>query len=107
MSHRGAATTALVDDAAAASIQMPAPHAIDVSDIARRDEYALLGTLLARAPDAALLERISRIRSDDTPLGNAHAGLAHAASLARPERIEREYFELFIGVGRGELLPYG
>ena len=107
MSHRGAATTALVDDAAAASIQMPAPHAIDVSDIARRDEYALLGTLLARAPDAALLERISRIRSDDTPLGNAHAGLAHAASLARPERIEREYFELFIGVGRGELVPYG
>ena len=30
-----------------------------------------------------------------------------AASRTNAERVEREYFNLFIGLGRGELLPYG
>ncbi len=30
-----------------------------------------------------------------------------AASDAAVERVEREFFDLFIGLGRGELLPYG
>ena len=30
-----------------------------------------------------------------------------AASATDVERVEREYFDLFIGLGRGELLPYG
>ena len=30
-----------------------------------------------------------------------------AASRTTSERVEREYFDLFIGLGRGELLPYG
>ena len=42
-----------------------------------------------------------------TPLGVAHAALAQAASDTDAERVEREYFNLFIGLGRGELLPYG
>jgi len=33
--------------------------------------------------------------------------LAEAASRTTAERVEREYFNLFIGLGRGELLPYG
>src|SRR5207302_1726370 len=41
------------------------------------------------------------------PLGLAHAALAEAASEADPVRVEREFFELFIGLGRGELMPYG
>ena len=40
------------------------------------------------------------------PLGRAHAGLAEAAGRLDAEQIEREYFNLFVGVGRGELLPY-
>ena len=39
--------------------------------------------------------------------GSAHAALADAASRTNAERVEREYFDLFIGLGRGELLPYG
>ena len=42
-----------------------------------------------------------------TPLGVAHAALAQAASETNVERVEREFFDLFIGLGRGELLPYG
>jgi TorA maturation chaperone TorD len=80
---------------------------MDDIDTARAQEYALLSVLLARAPDAALLARLAELRGDASPLGLAHAALAEAASRASLERLEREYFDLFIGLGRGELLPYG
>jgi TorA maturation chaperone TorD len=80
---------------------------IDDIDAARAEEYTLLAVLLARAPDAPLLRRIAALRSDDTVIGRAHAALAQAADCADVGTIEREYFELFIGIGRGELLPYG
>jgi TorA maturation chaperone TorD len=80
---------------------------VDEVDAARAQEYALLSVLLARAPDAALLERVATLRGDPSPLGLAHAALADAAGRTNVERIEREYFDLFIGIGRGELLPYG
>ena len=74
---------------------------------ARAQEYALLATLLGRAPDAKLLAGLASLRGDATPLGIAHAALAQAASETTVERVEREFFNLFIGLGRGELLPYG
>jgi TorA maturation chaperone TorD len=80
---------------------------VEETDAARAQEYALLAALLARAPDAALLKRLSELRGDLTPLGVAHVALAEAASKAKVEQIEREYFDLFIGIGRGELMPYG
>jgi TorA maturation chaperone TorD len=80
---------------------------VDEVDAARAQEYALLSILLARAPDAALLERLATLCGDPSPLGLAHAALAEAAERTNVERIEREYFNLFIGLGRGELLPYG
>jgi len=83
------------------------PDAIADVDAARAREYALLATLLARAPDAELLERLARLRGDASPLGMAHVALAQAASETTADRLQREYFDLFIGVGRGELLPYG
>lgn len=79
---------------------------LDEVESGRAQEYALLAVLLARAPDRALLERIARLRGNATPLGGAHAALAGAAAAADPDKLEREYFELFIGVGRSELLPY-
>src|SRR2546430_2852275 len=80
---------------------------VDEVDAARAQEYALLSVLLARAPDASLLERLATLRGDPSPLGLAHAALAEAAQSTNVERVEREYFDLFIGLGRGELLPYG
>jgi TorA maturation chaperone TorD len=47
------------------------------------------------------------LRADASPLGLAHAALAEAAAQTNAERVEREFFDLFIGLGRGELLPYG
>ena|SRR5436190_2354286 len=80
---------------------------IDEIDLARSREYALLSALLARAPDADLLARLARLGGDASPLGVAHVALAEAAANAGITKVEREYFNLFIGLGRGELLPYG
>jgi TorA maturation chaperone TorD/DNA-binding transcriptional regulator YdaS (Cro superfamily) len=82
------------------------PAEVDELDAARSRQYALLAVLLARAPDAHLLARIATLRGDASPLGLAQVALAEAAAAANVERIEREFFELFIGIGRGELLPY-
>jgi TorA maturation chaperone TorD len=80
---------------------------LDEIDAARAQEYALLAALLARAPDADLLASLAQLRGDASPLGLTHVQLAEAAAKANVERVEREYFNLFIGIGRGELLPYG
>lgn len=80
--------------------------AVDLIDAGRAQEYALLATLLSSAPSHALLEQLSQLNGDATPLGRAHASLAEAASVAVAAVVEREYFDLFVGVGRGDLLPY-
>jgi TorA maturation chaperone TorD len=80
---------------------------VDEVDLARAQEYALIAALLMRAPDAALLANLATLRGDDTPLGLAHAGLADAAGRTEVAQVEREFFDLFIGIGRGEFLPYG
>jgi TorA maturation chaperone TorD len=84
-------------------IEKDAVHPIDA---ARAQEYGLLATLLAATPSRALLEQIAQLGGDATPLGRAHAALAEAAAKAVAGEVEREYFDLFVGLGRGELLPY-
>jgi TorA maturation chaperone TorD len=105
-------TVETVTDTHRAMLRSDAKHPdtigdVDEVDAARAAEYALLAVLLARAPDQPLLDRLAGLRGDATPLGLAHAALAEAASCTNAERVEREYFDLFIGLGRGELLPYG
>ncbi len=79
----------------------------DEIERARAQEYALLSVLLARAPSGDLLTEIAGLTGDVSPLGQAHAALAQAAAVVECEQIEREFFDLFVGVGRGELMPYG
>jgi len=81
-------------------------EAVDPIDAERAQEYALLAVLLSSAPSATLLKQITQLDGDATPLGRAHATLAEAASVAVASEVEREYFDLFVGLGRGELLPY-
>ena len=79
---------------------------VDDTELARAQEYALLATLLAKSPDTQLLQRLSRLRGDASPLGVAHVAHGEAAARADVDRVGREYFDLFVGLGRGELLPY-
>ena len=75
-------------------------------DQLRADLYGLLAALLARAPDKALLRKLAGLSGDDSELGRAVATLARLSAEMGPARIEREFTALFIGLGRGELLPY-
>lgn len=97
---------ALARSRRAASLTASAADVDDI-DAARGREYALLSALLARPPDRSLLERLAGLSGDSSPLGVVHAALAQAARQTNAEQVEREYFDLFIGLGRGELLPYG
>ncbi|MEH2508796.1 TorA maturation chaperone TorD [Nitrobacteraceae bacterium AZCC 1564] len=79
---------------------------LDPVDAARAQEYLLLATLLSAPPSRKLLDQLAALQGDATPLGRAHAALAEAAAGAVTEKVAREYFDLFVGLGRGELLPY-
>ncbi len=76
-------------------------------DELRAHEYSMLAVLLARTPDRTVLDALAGLRGDASPLGLAHIHLAEAAAVADPDALSREFFNLFIGVGRGELVPYG
>ena len=81
-------------------------HVVDELDHARAREYALLATLLARGPSRELLGRLAALQGDATALGMAHAALAEAARRSSEAAAAREYFDLFVGLGLGQILPY-
>ncbi len=81
-------------------------------DIAEEDRlraqwYALLAQFLSAPPVAATLELARALTGDDTDLGRSVTALAAAAKESTVVGLEEEYFNLFTGVGRGELLPFG
>ena len=78
----------------------------DEVDRARAQQYALLGALLVRAPNAETLAQLTRLQGTPTPLGLTHIALAEAAGAVSEAEARSEFFGLFIGVGRGELMPY-
>ena len=79
---------------------------VDEIDAARAREYALLATLLSRSPDSRLISRLALLNGDASPIGVAHTALGEAAGRANEDKVAREYFDLFIGLGGGLLLPY-
>lgn len=72
----------------------------------RADLYDFLATLLARPPDRVLLDKAVALTGDDSELGRAVHALSRVAGATTEKAAESEYTTLFIGVGRGELLPY-
>jgi TorA maturation chaperone TorD len=86
--------------------QVSSERLVDEIDRARAREYALLANLLARPPDAEMLRRLASLRGDASPIGIAHASLAEAAARLDEANAGREYFDLFAGLGEGQLLPY-
>lgn len=72
----------------------------------RAGQYRLLSRLLAAPPDQKLLDLVAGLKGDETPLGNALTVLAACAARCTPREAEDEFFDLFIGIGRGELVPF-
>ena len=81
-------------------------RSVDEVDAARAREYALLANLLSRSPDSRLISRLALLSGDASPLGIAHTALGEAAARTNEDKVSREYFDLFVGVGGGLLLPY-
>jgi TorA maturation chaperone TorD len=82
------------------------PARIDAEDQMRADMYNLMGLLLAGPPDQGTLDVVAGLAGNETDLGQAVEALATMARSTRPATVEREFNSLFIGLGRGELLPY-
>lgn len=76
-------------------------------DALRAQMYRFLARLLSAPADGALLKSVSEMEGDETGLGKAMLSFAKMAQKVDLTQAEEEYHDLFIGVARGELLPYG
>ena len=100
------------DDLSSAVLAEPDSNPMQVSeeDHHRSAAYSLLAALLRQTPDLAVLEHVSQFanvqpESDDLSIAMNMLGLSASSSDA--DAIDDEYHALFIGLGRGELVPYG
>lgn len=90
---------------------MQASEAATVSKISDEDQlraqlYTLLGHLLANEPSEEMLTIVRGLEGDDSELGKSFQKLAAQAEKAGVDQAQHEYNDLFIGMGRGELVPY-
>ena len=88
-----------------ATVEMNTPP-IAPEDQVRASLYALLGTLLLQIPDQTTLDHLSALEGESGDVGSAINTLSQISKSMTPASVEREYNVLFIGVGRGEVLPY-
>lgn len=91
--------------------EMPA-GALTEEDRSRAQVYALIGALLAGPPREKLLQALRQLdvppsQPPDSAMTAAWGLIRQAADRADPDELQDEYQDLFIGIGRGELVPYG
>jgi len=82
----------------------------DQAQAMRAAVYELLSALLAREPDETVLDRLRQIGDVDASEGQIAMGwelMKQAARKADLVSVHEEYFALLVGVGRGELVPFG
>lgn len=82
------------------------PVVLSDEDRLRADMYALLGELLRREPSDGVIKTVAAFEGDGSDIGSASSVLATLASKLSGNEIRDEYMRLFIGVGRGEILPF-
>lgn len=83
---------------------------ITEEDQIRANTYRLLGTLMARPPTQEIVDLLRQVDVDEKGQDSAMAAawkiLNLAAMRTTVEALDDEYHALFIGVGRGEVVPY-
>lgn len=82
----------------------------DQAQALRASVYELLSSLLAREPELATIQSlrtIGEIDASEGPLAMGWLLMKQAAEKTELPAIHEEYFALLIGVGRGELVPFG
>lgn len=86
------------------------PVAIAEEQRYRASAYSLLAGLFRSSPDQPMLDRLSNlveVKESGDDLMLAMSTLALSARRHTPESIEDEFYQLFIGLGKGEVVPYG
>lgn len=78
----------------------------DPVDSTRAEIYQLLAGLLWAAPDSNALSRVAKMRDDGSAIGRALGAVASSARHIPAEAVAAEHFNLFTGVGGGDLFPY-
>ena len=80
-------------------------------DAVRAHTYSLLASLLGAPPGSELLDLLRAMDpvadADGQSMAPAWEALRLAGDRASPGTLDNEYHDLFVGVGRGELVPYG
>jgi TorA maturation chaperone TorD len=76
-------------------------------DLVRAQLYSLLARFLAVPPTSADLAGAATLEGNPTQLGKAISTLARVSAHTTPAEAASEYHDLLIGLGRGELVPYG
>lgn len=76
-------------------------------DLMRAQFYALLSRLLTAPPGQDVLTDLSGLSGDDSDIGRALGALGAAARATDAAAVEAEFNALFIGLSRGEIVPYG
>lgn len=98
-----------------------APTKLKQEDLLRAQIYTLLSHLLIAPPGKDLLAICTALRAEDAASHSENAGpatpesgvaaainrFANAAGSAAEAELEEDYERLFIGLGRGTLVPYG
>lgn len=82
-------------------------NSISEVDKIRSDMYLFLSGVLQREPSDNLVGEYNNLDGDKTRIGKAFNILSDLSKKVSPSDIRNEYQNLFIGVGRGELLPFG
>lgn len=82
---------------------------ISEHDQLRADIYQLLAALFRQGPNQSLIEFLATLEIDDdnNEMSQAWLAVKNAAKQTNVEQLEDEYFAIFLGVGCGEILPYG
>jgi len=75
-------------------------------DLLRADMYGFLASIFRKEPSDQLIDMVASLDGDNSPIGSACMTLAHLAKTLDNDLIRNEYVSVFIGVGRGEILPF-
>lgn len=81
---------------------------MEQSQSMRSDIYLLLATLFRHEPSEELLGFLANLEFENngTPMADAWAALVSSSQQNNASVIADEYQELFIGIGRGEVVPF-
>ena len=75
-------------------------------DQLRADMYSFIANMIRTEPSQELIDSVKTLSGDSSLIGSSIKLISKLASTMHISEIHDEYVNLFLGVGRGELLPF-